>query len=73
MTTGTQRKAMILRHIWKIVSKAIARHIKTKAGNNPSSLAIRRSLVTLAGEVAGHWEGWGGKSQTECLEDEIGN
>lgn len=75
MTTGTERKAMILRHFWKIISKATMRHSKTKAGNHPSSLAIRRSLVTLAGEVAGHWfwEGKASRCQAECWEDEIGN
>lgn len=61
MATGTERKGNDLRHIWKIVSKATARHIKTKAGSHPLSWAIRRSWVTFAAKVAGHWwgEGWG--------------
>lgn len=56
-----REKSNDLRHIWKIVSKATARCIETNAGSHPLSLAIRRTSVTFALEVAGHWcgEGWG--------------
>lgn len=58
-----REKSNDLRHIWKIVSKATARHIKTKAGSHPLSWAIRRSWVTFAAKGAGHWSGEGGGRQ----------
>lgn len=54
-----REKSHDLRHIWKIVSKATTRHIKTKARSYPLSLAMRRSSVTFAGGATGHWCGEG--------------